>query len=90
MSNLANSMLRPVRLILSIAESTVIYFSEHNSFGMPPLTLPLVEWERSTIILHLFGWWCLGMTPNLLTCACGTKNSWNGPATHPRAMSSVR
>ena len=52
---------------------------------MPPLTLPSVGWERSTISLHLFGWWRLGMTPNLLTCACGTKNSWNGPATRPRA-----
>jgi len=80
----------PIRLIWSIAASTVIYFNEHNSFGITALILLSAGWERSTVNLHLLGWWFLGMTPKRLMWACGSSDCWNGPATRPRAISSAR
>ena len=77
-------------LMHSIAESTLIYFKEQSALGIPPFTLPSIGWERSTISLHLLGWWFFGMTPNRLMCASGTYELGNGPATCPQAISSVK
>ena len=90
MSILARRVPSPICLIWLMAESTVMYFTQHNSLGIPLLILPLVGLDRSTISLHLFGRWLLSMTLKRLTWACGTRNIRNGPATRPAEISSVK
>ena len=87
MSILAIRVLGPNSRILLIASSTVIYDSPHNDFGIPSLTLYDLGCERSTISLHLSGWWDLGITPNLLICIPGRWALVKGPATLFRVIS---
>jgi len=73
-----------------MADSTVIYVREHRIFGIPSLMLLLAGWERSMIRCHLFCWWFLGMTPNLLMWASGIIDLWNGLATRLWAILSAK
>ena len=66
MSIFANSVPRPSSRMLLMAESMVMYDKEQSDFGMPSLTLWSAGWDKSMMSLHLFGWWCFGMTPNRL------------------------
>ena len=50
-------------------------------FWDPIVDAPAGWMGRSMIKRHLFGWWFLGMTPNLLMCASGIADLLNGPVT---------
>ena len=67
-SSFARSDPRSAATINFTAQSTDVYDNEHKAGSMPSFyASPLWVYERSTISLHLPGWWLLGITPNLFT-----------------------
>ena len=73
MSIFASSVPHPNSSMLLITESMVMYDKEQSDFGMPSLMLWSVGCHKSMMSLHLFGWWCFVMTPNLLMCMLGAQ-----------------
>jgi len=71
-ANLSKSAVRPSILICSIAVSIVMHVREQRPYGVLSLMQCPESWNKSTIRHHLFGWWFLGITPNLLNIS-----TWN-------------